>query len=525
MKRGAAAGRVAGPGGRAGDPDARSSFQIVLNYRRDDTAGHAGRLYDALSEEFGEDAVFMDIDKIEPGVNFVQAIERAIDACDVFIALIGRQWLTATDAKGRKRLESSGDFVRLEIETALTRAARIIPVLVQGAEMPASEELPPPLADLGHRNAIEIRDTSWRSDVDRLVQTLRKLEEEKRGDEGPTSEEGEEDTERSGGRDERAWLARTPVRIALALAAALVLAGTAAAAIVLLGGDGGGGDETAGGKGSSGTFTLPENQAIAFAKGKKLVVVVSGDGTETTVATGKDPAWSPDGKTLAFSWKKHIWTVPLQGGEPTQVTQESGVEDEAPAWSGNGDEIAFARTTQNEANLESGAHVRDIWVVNVRDGTGRNLTRGGEFGGIAPAWSWAPSGRIAFQRSRPERRSRQAIWVMDGNGAGQRSLTGDVPGSQQWPAWSPDGSMLAFVITQTSDRCVIQLAAADGELRGRLARGTALLCQQPTWSPDGKRIAFSAGDGIWAAASDGTRAEKVVSGESLTDPSWTAFGR
>ncbi|MBD0291632.1 MAG: toll/interleukin-1 receptor domain-containing protein, partial [Thermoleophilia bacterium] len=105
MKRGAAAGRVAGPGGRAGDPDARSSFQIVLNYRRDDTAGHAGRLYDALSEEFGEDAVFMDIDKIEPGVNFVQAIERAIDACDVFIALIGRQWLTATDAKGRKRLE------------------------------------------------------------------------------------------------------------------------------------------------------------------------------------------------------------------------------------------------------------------------------------------------------------------------------------------------------------------------------------------------------------------------------------
>jgi hypothetical protein len=156
-------------------PSSSTSFNVVLNYRRDDTAGHAGRLYDALAEHFGREQVFMDIDAIEPGVDFTKVIDRAVASADAFISLIGRSWLTATDAQGRRRLDNAGDFVRLEIQTALARDVRLIPVLVQDVEMPLQDQLPAPLAGLAFRNAIEIRDSSWRYDVDRLIHTLEEI--------------------------------------------------------------------------------------------------------------------------------------------------------------------------------------------------------------------------------------------------------------------------------------------------------------------------------------------------------------
>jgi hypothetical protein len=144
---------------------------IFVNYRRDDSAGHAGRLFDRLSGRF-PDRVFMDIDKIEPGIDFVGVIEEAVGCCEVLIVVIGRAWLSATDAAGRRRLDNPSDFVRLEIAAALDRSIRIIPVLVEGAVMPAPEELPPELARLTRRNAIELSDARWTFDVDRLLQTI-----------------------------------------------------------------------------------------------------------------------------------------------------------------------------------------------------------------------------------------------------------------------------------------------------------------------------------------------------------------
>ena len=146
-----------------------------MNYRREDTAGHAGRLYDDLVERFGADSVFMDIDAIPPGVDFADAIEQAIGSAQAFLALIGPRWIGATDEAGRRRLDQPDDFVRLEIEAALGSEMLLIPVLFQGVPMPGAEQLPPTLGELTRRNAFEIRSSSSRCDVDR--QSIRRLEE------------------------------------------------------------------------------------------------------------------------------------------------------------------------------------------------------------------------------------------------------------------------------------------------------------------------------------------------------------
>ncbi|HEX8071637.1 MAG TPA: toll/interleukin-1 receptor domain-containing protein [Pyrinomonadaceae bacterium] len=145
---------------------------IFINYRREDTAGHAGRLFDALSHSF-PGRVFMDIDKIEPGQDFVEAIGDAVGKCSALLVLVGRDWLNVTDAAGRRRLDDPNDFVVAEVAAALNRNIRVIPVLVRGASMPRENDLPPALAKLARRNAIELSDTRWAYDVERLIQSLR----------------------------------------------------------------------------------------------------------------------------------------------------------------------------------------------------------------------------------------------------------------------------------------------------------------------------------------------------------------
>lgn len=148
---------------------------IFISYRRDETAGYAGRLADRLNEHFGEHEVFWDIDSIEPGLDFVEAIQRTVDSSEVLIVVIGRNWTTTTDVAGRQRLQNPNDYVRMEIAAALRRNIRVIPVLVQGASMPTADELPDELAPLTRRNAFELHDASWRDDVRRLVNSLERV--------------------------------------------------------------------------------------------------------------------------------------------------------------------------------------------------------------------------------------------------------------------------------------------------------------------------------------------------------------
>jgi TIR domain/Sel1 repeat len=155
-------------------PSAVNVSTLFISYRRDDTAPYAGRLYDRLTAHFGAGQVFMDIDQIEPGEDFVEVIQRKVSACEIAIVLIGRHWLSSQDAEGRRRLDDPEDFVRLEVAASLDRKVRVVPVLVGGAAMPRMRDLPEAIATLARRNAIEISDARFHSDCDRLIESLSK---------------------------------------------------------------------------------------------------------------------------------------------------------------------------------------------------------------------------------------------------------------------------------------------------------------------------------------------------------------
>lgn len=148
--------------------------RIFLSYRREETGHLAGRLGDRLVARFGPGQVFTDVDSIGPGVDFAQAIEREVGACDVLLALIGRTWTTITNERGYRRIDDPDDWVALEICTALQRNIKVVPVLVDGAAMPRQDELPIDLKKLSLRQAARIDYETFRSDVEVLLLELGK---------------------------------------------------------------------------------------------------------------------------------------------------------------------------------------------------------------------------------------------------------------------------------------------------------------------------------------------------------------
>ncbi|MGZ5205782.1 MAG: toll/interleukin-1 receptor domain-containing protein [Caldimonas sp.] len=146
--------------------------EIFLSYRRQDSQSAAGRLADRLTEHFAPARVFRDHDSIAAGDDFVESIRRSVESSTVLLVVLGPRWLGASDASGRRRLDDAGDFVRLEIELALAAGVAVVPVLVEDAAMPAATELPPSLAEFAHCQAVELSETRWRYDADRLIETL-----------------------------------------------------------------------------------------------------------------------------------------------------------------------------------------------------------------------------------------------------------------------------------------------------------------------------------------------------------------
>jgi hypothetical protein len=146
---------------------------IFISYRRDDTEGQAGRLFDDLTRIFGNEAVFMDVADIEPGRDFRLAIDQQVASCGVLLAVIGKSWATAKDESGARRLDNVMDFVRLETASALKRDIPVVPVLVQGATMPRVNDLPEDLKELAYRNGVELTHARWDSDVELLIKALR----------------------------------------------------------------------------------------------------------------------------------------------------------------------------------------------------------------------------------------------------------------------------------------------------------------------------------------------------------------
>jgi hypothetical protein len=149
--------------------------KLFISYRRDDSIGVAGRVYDRLAAHFGRDAVFMDVDTIPFGVDFRQHLNDAVSRCDVLLVVIGEAWLGITRA-GQRRLDDPKDFVRIEIEAGLRRGIPVIPVVIAPAKMPQETDLPETMRDLAYRNALEVdpgRD--FHSHLDRLIRGIEAL--------------------------------------------------------------------------------------------------------------------------------------------------------------------------------------------------------------------------------------------------------------------------------------------------------------------------------------------------------------
>lgn len=150
------------------------SGTIFISYRRGEDAAAAGRLYDRLEHAFGPQRLFMDVDNIPPGEDFVAVLSAQVASCDVLLALIGRGWLTAIDKTGRHRLQNPNDFVRIEIASGLAQGKRVIPVLLDGATMPNANELPDELIPLASRQAVRIVHERFKDDAEWLARVLKK---------------------------------------------------------------------------------------------------------------------------------------------------------------------------------------------------------------------------------------------------------------------------------------------------------------------------------------------------------------
>lgn len=146
--------------------------RIFVNYRREDSAGFAGRLADSLGAWFGPERVFRDVSGIDYGEDFEAAIDARLGESGAVVVLIGERWTTVVNADGRRRLDDPRDYVSREISVALENGVAVVPVLIGGATMPRPEELPEALSDLARRNAITVSDERWSFDVERLAKVL-----------------------------------------------------------------------------------------------------------------------------------------------------------------------------------------------------------------------------------------------------------------------------------------------------------------------------------------------------------------
>jgi hypothetical protein len=150
-----------------------SPTRVFISYRRDDTGETAAHLRYSLGKSIGAEKIFRDLETIQPGQNFETAIQEAIRGTSVCLVLIGLQWLTLKDDKGRRRLDAPEDYVRVEVETALRLGVEVIPVLVDGAKMPPKKDLPESIAELALRNAYEL---PWVAGITKLTGRIDQIE-------------------------------------------------------------------------------------------------------------------------------------------------------------------------------------------------------------------------------------------------------------------------------------------------------------------------------------------------------------
>jgi cellulose biosynthesis protein BcsQ len=159
---------------------------IFLSYRRAHSAGHAGRLYDRLRPVFGSDRIFIDVDRIEGGDNFEIALGRALLSTKVALVLIGHGWANAFDNRSNNNGKAI-DYVRMEVEEIVQSKIVAVPILLDGAQLPRSDEIPLAVRGILTRNALPLNHVSFDQDSHRIIETVRShlLEPKKRGENDP----------------------------------------------------------------------------------------------------------------------------------------------------------------------------------------------------------------------------------------------------------------------------------------------------------------------------------------------------
>jgi WD40 repeat protein len=491
------------------DADPRA-FRIVVSYRRVDTGGDARSLAETLADRFGEENVFFDIHGIAPGEPFDQVIAKAVAASDVFIACIGQHWLTVAAADGTRRIDDPEDYVRRELEGALAAEVRVIPITFEGAQMPGEDDLPDSLKTFSTRNAVDVRATRWHEDVGDFVDYLVELKRKKlRG-----ARKGFRAFIAGMCRDSVDWAwhsgrrRRGVVLTSAAVALALVLGGFGIWAIVEDDEPQGVTPASASGNGSTvagNTVPTEAGPTLAYSSGSKIYLwengrrrALKGNGLR------KEPDWSPDGTRLAYSQGGDIWTSDLEGGDTVQVTNGSESQDGSPAWSPDGTQIAFNRKTGDEK--------AKVFVVASDGGEPTELVDG-----AAPDWS-ADGRRIVFQFD-------DAIWVAEADGTDPVNLTEDEGRAALFPAWSPDGTRIAYILPDPREQatgCKLVIVKPNGVDRRPHELDPPLKCRDTAWSTDGQRLVVAGGeDGIFSVKRDGTGGEQLVNQPGALSPSWS----
>ena len=511
---------------------------VFISYRRGDSAGHTGRLYDGLSEAFGDTAVFMDIDAIDPGVDFAQRIRDALTACAVVLVVIGPRWIDALGDDGLRRLDDPQDYLRMEIAAALRRDdVLVIPVLVAGAVVPSGDQLPEPLQPLVMRQAIELSDPRWNYDMARLESVVRRAMARRPASASPpptpTTGQGDGDGGRGDGGDgrgsrdpdgrsrPRSSRERRRSSTVLSIVLIVLLAGGGwwlYRSQVLppdQGGDPGPTDRATDDSPTLGPEATPsEDEAsepspsetvtpppapspdIAFVR-NGMLWGVDRDGDDLQAFTEPPikvvhPDLARDGR-VAFSSTRdeggfqagdsEIW-IRETNGELRQLT-DNRVDDSAPDWSPDGSRIAYSSSPDDTR--------RDIFVTAADGATAVDLTNTLDGDDDTPDWS--PDGtQIVWER---EVDGQHDIWRMDANGDNATAVTDTPEANDYWPAWSPDRGRIAFrsnILASGTWEYDIYTVDVDAEpaAADRYTRITTdgWNNHKPAWSPDGQWIAF-----------------------------------
>jgi roadblock/LC7 domain-containing protein len=425
---------------------------IFLSYRRQDAAPYARLLQYQLSERFPDARVFMDMDSIEAGLDFAEVIRDAVDSSAVLVALIGRQWATVADEQGRRRLDDPGDYVRFEVQTALKRGVRVIPVLVDNARPLRQEQLPAELQKLARLNALELSYGRYQYDSGRLLDLIQRVlgtsppgrQADTRPTAMPSGPEALATTLTHGSR----WL--TVYAVAFSPDGHLLASGLEDARTQLWDATTGQQLRTLRPEATPWSEVTGPVHAVAFSPNGRLLASAGGDETVRLW----DPATGQHERTLA-GHARAIWGVAFS--PDGRLLASAGEDKTVRLWD--------PATGQHERTLAGHA-------------------------GCVNAVAFSPDGRLLASAGDDKT---VRLWDLATRQDG-RTLTGPLMGHTGWVrsvAFSPDGRLLA---SAGEDKTVALWDPATGQ-HGRTLTGHDGPVRSVAFSPDGRLLASAGDDG------------------------------